>query len=645
MRLLTQRPWHGSSTTNTSNLRMQWREARRTLDWWTRQSGGSHFCLALLDCMIQQAQQQSQYQSSAGVGTNSNNNLRDLPWRAIVQRWAMDWTQQQQASSSSSSSHNSIDHINNTSSSIILTPAEFSTKLDQYRHILGHLSSMSASDDDYNNNHGTSSTSTTRIVLDPSLFEMIQKTAAAAAQQQQHFRKKAAELKKHDDTMPFLTASYVYQRLLSADGAKDPDACPDSYTINTMLRRECKKSTSPSSSAATAAASTTAAWAQGVLHLMWTLFRNHGWHHVRPDHHTYTSVLTACLLEIKDSRDNNYESSFHGHHHHTNDGSRSRRMLELLEEMQQHSTIHSGLGPGPNHYMMVLSACAVEGKSDTARLLFDNMHDHYQATRRDALKPTGKLCTAFCSAIAAANKSSCPHDNKNNDKNAHRAAIGHVEDILNQMMQRYNVDGDSIWLPTEQFWTSYLSLLTHSGDLESIEKAETVLLNNSKMTKDQGMMMHFRPNRFHYGPVIRGWAQAGQPERAQALLELMYNQFLQTGHAALKPDAKVFLDVMTAWKDSDCSHAQERAAQLVEFMSRLHMESSSSSSWLSWLLSLVNESTLSTEDAVQDHHKSNRHGNHTTGTPMDLLKMLSTVQYHVAVRSREHQHQTGTSSL
>ena len=221
--------------------------------------------------------------------------------------------------------------------------------------------------------------------------------------------------------------------------------------------------------------------------------------------------------------------------------------------------------------MLLLSAYAEDGDATRAVDLVVHSKSRYEATGLVNYKPTGKIAGA---CIAAMSRSQDPD----------KARL--ADTLLEEQMSAFESTGDKSLLPRAPFWTSYIDIMVSDGTTESLERAEEVL---GKMRTDRGFI---QANPYHYGPIIRGWSNLKDPERAESVLHRMHR-------LDFKPDAKSFLDVIQAWTDSGDTRATDKIGRLSQIMSEVHRNSD-----------------LLHTDGTQGKDSSE---------PLALLKMLSTV--------------------
>jgi pentatricopeptide repeat protein len=78
-----------------------------------------------------------------------------------------------------------------------------------------------------------------------------------------------------------------------------------------------------------------------------------------------------------------------------------------------------------------------------------------------------------------------------------------------------------------------------------------------------------RSNTITYNTVISAFARAGQAERAEALVEEMYSDYLD-GNDSAKPNVRSFSVVLDAWSKSRSRDAPQWAEAILERMTQLH---------------------------------------------------------------------------
>ena len=117
--------------------------------------------------------------------------------------------------------------------------------------------------------------------------------------------------------------------------------------------------------------------------------------------------------------------------------------------------------------------------------------------------------------------------------------------------------------PTVVTFGTIIHALAKSGSIILAEKAEGWLRRLQQL--HEAGWPEVAPNTIVYTQVIQGWANVGEAERAEALLQEMYRESVLHGNKAVLPSLWTFNMVLTAWSKSNdprcVSFAETFAAQ------------------------------------------------------------------------------------
>ena len=173
LRLLTE-PWRGDD---------DWKSAQRNLNWWIHHPGGGYFCFKLVQCMLQQQQEQHALPTTA-----VSNVLTTRRLKSIVERWAMDHAQ---------NAHETEDQ--NEKNQFSISPIEVATMLK--------------------------SCAQNEIPIEASILELIHNVATG----------------KHVVTLTTITQENLLSTLEFVIRTGDQRACPDRSVVDEILRQASKQ--------------------------------------------------------------------------------------------------------------------------------------------------------------------------------------------------------------------------------------------------------------------------------------------------------------------------------------------------------------------------------------------------------------------
>jgi pentatricopeptide repeat protein len=106
-----------------------------------------------------------------------------------------------------------------------------------------------------------------------------------------------------------------------------------------------------------------------------------------------------------------------------------------------------------------------------------------------------------------------------------------------------------------------------SGSSSAAEKAEALFRRVQEL--DESEWPDVKPNTIMYTSVIKAWANAGDPDRAELLLKQMYEDYMLHGNSEVKPNKFSFNSVLSAWSKSSSPNAVDSAEALLRKMTEL----------------------------------------------------------------------------
>ncbi|KAL3920389.1 MAG: hypothetical protein SGARI_006957 [Bacillariaceae sp.] len=118
--------------------------------------------------------------------------------------------------------------------------------------------------------------------------------------------------------------------------------------------------------------------------------------------------------------------------------------------------------------------------------------------------------------------------------------------------------------PTVVTFGTIIQALAKSGSPSQAEKAEGWLRRLQQL--HESGWPDVEPNTIVYTQVIRAWANVGEAERAEALLQEMYRESVLHGNKAVLPSLWTFNTVLTAWSKSSDPKCVSFAETLLQKM-------------------------------------------------------------------------------
>lgn len=147
-----------------------------------------------------------------------------------------------------------------------------------------------------------------------------------------------------------------------------------------------------------------------------------------------------------------------------------------------------------------------------------------------------------------------------------------AEELLNELMQKYEATQDKEYLPTVVEFSVVINAWSKSKDRDAAIRAEAVLETMQRLSQDRPEL---RPNKVSFNSVISAWARSGHPEapeRAEAIVNSMQCLYERTGNADIRPTAIALSTVIHAWSNSRRKGAALRAEAILNHMCHLYKE-------------------------------------------------------------------------
>jgi pentatricopeptide repeat protein len=248
-------------------------------------------------------------------------------------------------------------------------------------------------------------------------------------------------------------------------------------------------------------------------------------------------------------------------HNHDSRGqvpaSQADQLLQDMKAANREDAVN--VRPNRNSYTTVMHAWARIGNVDKAQAVFRDMLSDYHEHGNESAKPDLR---AFNAVLASFAKSDIPE-----------APEKACEMLL--QMQRLGENDVSIQ-PDVYSYSSVLSCLARNvprrkeagKQKELADQAERILAD--MQTRFQAGDEKSRPNTVVYNCVLNAWALAGPPERAEALFQRMYQDYVD-GNTGAKPSCDTFNTLIKAWAFSRNAESPQKALEILERMEELQM--------------------------------------------------------------------------
>jgi pentatricopeptide repeat protein len=282
--------------------------------------------------------------------------------------------------------------------------------------------------------------------------------------------------------------------------------------------------------------------AEAILSRMWELYKSNtgGGQPVKPNVVSYTGVIDCWAKSAKK----------HG----------AQRAEALLREMQRLSKEegHKDLTPGFRTYNTVLNAFARRGHPEKAEAILEEMYRDYLSGRNPSCKPT---VVSYTTLMNAWGKSHLPE------------APARAEEILANMWELYQ-EKNFDTKPDMASYTCVADCWAKSRDKAAGDWAEAVLREAEQLYMNGDK--DFYPDIRLYNAVLNAFAQGGNGDQAQALLEELLPENASgknlLRNPTLSPTVVSFNSVLNAWSKSRSSLASEKVESLLAQMKSLHKQ-------------------------------------------------------------------------
>jgi hypothetical protein len=144
-----------------------------------------------------------------------------------------------------------------------------------------------------------------------------------------------------------------------------------------------------------------------------------------------------------------------------------------------------------------------------------------------------------------------------------------TEMLLERLMQESKTNPSV--RPTVVTFSTVINAWARTGSGKAAEKAEALIhlvqeLHNNQDWPD----VDVKPNTVMYTAAIHAWANAGNAERADLLLQQMYQEYAMEHNHDVKPGIRTFNTVLSAWSRSADQDAVEHAQALLRKMRELY---------------------------------------------------------------------------
>lgn len=251
--------------------------------------------------------------------------------------------------------------------------------------------------------------------------------------------------------------------------------------------------------------------------LDWVIENSSHLPHLRPNVFTFSSVMNAW---VKSGR---VEAP--------------QKVEQLLEDMKLLHLENPDWEVAPNNitYSTAIDAWAKVGRVDKVEELLREMHEE------ENLRPNINAFNGYLVALARSRQ------------------MDKAESILETMEDLYS-SGELEEPPNVFSYSTLLDAFAKANYHGAAEKAESIL----RQMIDQGVS----PNTVSYNTVIDAYVKSRNVERAEALLNEMYEGYLQ-GNPEIKPTTHTYSIVLSGWSKRKSSHAGTRGEKILSLMKDL----------------------------------------------------------------------------
>ena len=145
-----------------------------------------------------------------------------------------------------------------------------------------------------------------------------------------------------------------------------------------------------------------------------------------------------------------------------------------------------------------------------------------------------------------------------------------AEDILDYMIRNHSVQVKLT--PNIQTVNFCINAWAHcSSETDSPSRAEAILENLNTLQTSAGILTNLVPDSVSYNSIIKAYANAGNAQRAEAILETMVQLYESTGDVKIKPDLISYSSVLNAYAKAaarDPSSSKKSEEILLKMMKR-----------------------------------------------------------------------------
>lgn len=228
---------------------------------------------------------------------------------------------------------------------------------------------------------------------------------------------------------------------------------------------------------------------------------------------------------------------------------RAEKILDEMINMSKGGDVE--VRPNVVSYRHVIHAYARVGNVDKTEKLVEKMFDDFKKQKNLSAKPNRKTLDLVLAAYA----------NSDREDAAVRAEkyLRYMQDLhaRNLIDERPNVVS----------YTLLLKTISRSNSGNAGQEAERIIDEMEDLASSVQNGSSLLPNTMSWSTAIQACARAGEPEKAEALLERMYKSYRE-GNVDAKPNTYTFTNVLQAW--SQRGDGADRALAIFKWMKELH---------------------------------------------------------------------------
>jgi hypothetical protein len=362
-----------------------------------------------------------------------------------------------------------------------------------------------------------------------------------------------------------LIAQWLFDRRLELFDESDPETCPDTVFITTVIRAWAKSGRLEAPEIA-----------NELLEFMESL-RERGWKQAGPDRKTYTSCMEAWQKSYRNEACEQMEEileKMKDNHRVGADriaymyvltawanskapGSALKSMRLLREMVLLYTEGNDHIKPDHSNFSKVMFALIRSGYYDEVEELTEELEELYLRTGDPAFATNNECLKASVIAYAKCN---LPHK---------------AQDILDSLIEQAVLTQNRDLMPKRSYFVDVLvSWVRAEHHKDSAERAEDLLFRMVELSKSG--FPELQPDSKCFEKVIQGWAnQRNNPEigkRSEHIFREMDRNYRATGVEKLKPTSKTVELVITAFSRSNESKASKRVRSLVREMERRYAD-------------------------------------------------------------------------